>query len=200
VPVKRLLICALLTVLFQCAKTSVDPTSPPKQLPFDEFTLSTRLGSITVPAGSNVYYFDTWAVLRPNTTAQDTWHYYSTDNGSGTVPSECTRTYIKTGTVVTATVKCSLNKLGTLKANDLTWAQPLAYEVHMTANTSTLKMQSAVLKFADYNQTIDFTSQAEVNVSNVNGYRELVLGGSFDVTTNDNFILHIKCEVREKQN
>ena len=149
------------------------------------------------PQFQNPYYFNTWAVQKPYTTADDLYNYYITSNNSDLVPSGCLRTYIKENGVVTANVKCALPRLGISKPNDLSWATALVYEVEIVATLSPLKVTSAKVKFNDYNQIIDFTSKAQISMTNVNGYDELIIGGGdYVVTTNDNFTLYIKCIFR----
>ena len=197
-----LLSISIISIGMGCAKSSNDaPTPTLQRLPFDQFYLSTKFGDSNVPASANTYYFDTWMVLKPNTTSQDTYHYYSTDNATGIVPKECTRTYVKIGVIITATVKCTLQRIGTLKPNDLNWVQSLSYEAQIAVNISSNTLTSAKLKFPDYGQTIDFTSQAQMVYSNANGYKELIIGGGdYLVTTNDNFPLTVRCVFDEKQN
>ncbi len=192
---------AIISIAVGCSKSSNDAQPALQRLPFDEFELSTKFGASSVPASAGTYYFNTWMVLKPNTTAQDTYHYYSTDNATGIVPTECARTYVTVGTVITATVKCTLKRMGTLKANDLNWVETISYEAQLSVDISTNKLKSAKLKFPDYGQTIDFTSQAEMAYSNANGYKELIIGGgAYLVSTNDNFPLYIRCVFDEKQN
>ncbi len=195
-----LTLSAIISIAVGCSKSNdVKPTL--QRLPFDEFWLSTKFGAVPVPANSKTYYFNTWAVLRPNTTAQDTYHYYSSDDYSGVVPSECTRTYVKLGSIITATVKCTLKRIGVIKPNDLNWIQTISYEAQIAVNTSTSKVTSAKLKFPDYDQTIDFTSVAEIVLTNANGYTELIIGGGdYLVSTNDNYPLYVRCVFDEKQN
>jgi len=188
-------------VLLQCSKSGDPAPVAVQRLPFDEFVMQTKLGSVSVPAGSKIYYFDAWGVLRPNTTSQDIWHYYSTDDGAGVMPTECSRTYIKTGSLITATVKGAVTRAGATKANDLDWKSTLNFTIHITANTSTKVVSGATIEFTDYGQKIDFTSQATCSFTKFNGWDEMVLGcSSVPVTTNDNFTLNLKCEFRERLN
>jgi hypothetical protein len=184
-----------------CSKSNDPAPVPVQRLPFDEFVMQTKLGGVEVAAGSKIYYFDTWGVLQPNTTSQDVWHYYTTDDGAGVMPTGCTRTYIKTGSLITATIKGSLTRAGGTKANDLNWMTTLNYTVHITANTSTKVVSGAVIEFTDYGQKIDFTDLAECKFVKFNNWDEMVLGASnITVTTNDNFTLKLKCEFRERLN
>ena len=188
-------------VLVQCSKSGDPAPVAVQRLPFDEFVMQTKLGSVAVAAGSKIYYFDTWGVLQPNTTSQDVWHYYTTDDGAGVMPTGCNRTYIKTGSLITATVKGALTRAGGTKANDLNWMTTLNYTVHITANTSTKVVSGAVIEFTDYGQKIDFTDLATCSFTKFNGWDEMVLGASnITVTTNDNFTLKLKCEFRERLN
>lgn len=188
-------------VLLHCSKSGDPAPVAIQRLPFDEFVMQTKLGSVPVAAGSKIYYFDTWGVLQPNTVSQDVWHYYVTDDGAGVMPTGCTRTYIKTGSLITATVKGALTRAGGTKANDLNWMTTLNYTVHITANTSTKVVSGAVIEFTDYGQKIDFTDLAECKFVKFNNWDEMVLGASnITVTTNDNFTLKLKCEFRERLN
>lgn len=168
----------LFCIAFSCSEND---GSTIKQLPFDEFWLSTKFGD-TPPNGVPLY-FNTWAVLRPHTTVDEYYHYYTSDDFKGFVPEGCNRSFdYLPDNLVHAKVSCKLRLQGNIKPNNLKWLSEINYTIEIKADTKTLEILSAKITFPEYEQEIDLTdSNLKILYHSVNGYLELYLGGDVAV-------------------